>query len=446
MKETSSRLGLLLLGLILCMSAYLQLTVASRSDFANPLAADAGRYFSYAYNLRHFGIYSSQVKWDPSHDEGKVEPDKIRTPGYPLVLAMLPNPEPTIAFVRRVFLLQALLGVVTVALAFLLAREIVPEAAALTVTALTALSPHLITITAEILTESLFTTLLVAATWTLVRAFASKRASAAVVSGLLWGAAALVRPTVEFFVPLLLLTVVILPLLRPFRQVATITTLAFAVTAAPWIIRNQITDLRATTDNLTVNFLHHGSYPDFVYAGRQETLGFPYRFDPQSKSIGKDVPSALAHIAGRFHEEPGRYLRWYLVGKPISFLSWNIVNGRGDIFTAEPTQSPFLDSQGFARLRDVMRWLHPPLMWLAFAGLILAAFLPTRLALNPPELLGARLVAGLVAYGIALHMIGAPFPRYSIPFRPATYLLAVCAGLALWHRVVRPKISPAPGT
>lgn len=425
----------LLLVLVLCVSAFIQLTVASRSEFVNPLAADSGRYFSYAYNVQHHGIYSSQVDWDPAHREGPITPDKIRAPGYPAFLILLPGAEPTMHWVRKVFLWQALFGVLTVFVAFRLAREVLPAAWALVAAALTAISPHLATITAEVLTESLFTLALVAAAMSSARAFRFRRTRMAVAAGLLWGAAALVRPTAEFLPPLVFLATLVMPALRPHRRQATLILIVALAAQAPWWLRNQLTELRPTSDNLTINFLHHGSYPDFMYQGRAETLGFPYRFDPDSSRIGKSVGSALSNIVDNFRTEPLRTARWYFIGKPVSFLSWRIVGGWGDVFTSQPIRSPFLEDRRFSALHALMHAMHAPLMLLGVFGALLAVWNPRWLGLGG-DVTAARVIATIMAYAIALHVIGAPFPRYGIPFRPLMYVLAMIP-LAVLARVAR---------
>ena len=130
-----------------------------------------------------------------------------------------------------------------------------------------------------------------------------------------------------------------------------------------------------------------------------------YRFDPDSVRIGKSVATALDQIRRNFESDPLTYSRWYLIGKPISFLSWNIVNGQGDIFTAEPLRSPFLDDRKFAALRDLMYLLHWPLMVLGLLGGALAWLRPGWLGLTGNALLGARFVAAVLAYAIVLHII-----------------------------------------
>ena len=52
--------------------------------------------------------------------------------------------------------------------------------------------------------------------------------------------------------------------------------------------------------------------------------------------------------------------------------------------------------------------------------------------LRTGQLLAARIVAGVFGYALVFHMIGAPFPRYGIPFRPLLYPMAILTGMALW--------------
>lgn len=438
-----ARLHGLLILFVLCLSAYIQLTVATRTVLANPLVADSGRYFSYAYNLENFGVYSSQVTWDPQYDEGALQPDAIRSPAYPAFLLLVARPEPSREWAGKVAVAQALLGVASVFLVYLLARLLLAPLAATGVAMLTALSPHLAAITPEILTEALFTTSLLAATLAAAFAVKSRGTVWLVVAGALWGVASLVRPTTELFPLLVAVATLAVASLRRYFAQTSIFVLSFALTIAPWFIRNQNVDLRPTSESLTVNFLHHGSYPDFMYKNRPETFGFPYRHDPDSPQISRSAASALARIGQNFTSDPATYARWYLVGKPIAFLSWNIVNGQGDIFTAEPTRSPFLEDRKFAILRDAMYALHWPLMVLGLFGGAAAWLRPAWLGLSGSALACARLVSAILGYGIVLHMIGAPFPRYGIPFRPLCYLLAMLPMAAVCGRLLGPI--PASG-
>jgi len=62
---------LLALVLITLFGAFLRVNAALHTVVQYPLRADAGGYFSYAYNIRHFGIYSRDRLFS---SEEKVRP------------------------------------------------------------------------------------------------------------------------------------------------------------------------------------------------------------------------------------------------------------------------------------------------------------------------------------------------------------------------------------
>ena len=66
---------------------------------------------------------------------------------------------------------------------------------------------------------------------------------------------------------------------------------------------------------------------------------------------------------------------------------------------------------------------------------------PRWLVLGESGTLAAAIVALVVAYSIAFHMIVAPFPRYGIPFRPLLYALAMLPLRAAWLQW-RPTMAP----
>jgi hypothetical protein len=161
-----------------------------------------------------------------------------------------------------------------------------------------------------------------------------------------------------------------------------------------------------------------------MYEGRPESFGYPYRFDPQADAIAKDLPSILRHVAGRFRAEPLRYLRWYLVGKPYYFLGWDHVQG-WDVLVYPVRHSPFYENALFVHIRAAHRLVHWPLMLLGLAGGLLAWRRTPSGSERPGEQVAVRCVSIVVAYGLLVHVIVAPFPRYAIPFWPLIYALAV---------------------
>lgn len=427
--SSRSAIPRLLLALVLSLAALVQLTVVSRTSVDVPLRADAGEYFSYAYNLSHHGVYSIARTW--SGDSGtRPAPDAFRPPGYPLFLALVGVPEPDEAYLRRVSLVQAALGVLSVWLIYLIGRKFLGERWALAAALLTALSPHLAVISTYLLSESLFCFLLLVSVFSLLRAVESGARWLYVLTGLSWGLCSLVRSTSEFFPVLLLLGVLVLPRLRRFRLAALLAFACFAAALAPWLIRNQSPDVGKPASSLMVKALAHGSYPDFMYQGQAQSFGFPYRFDPESEAIARDLPSILRHIMGRFQAEPLIYAKWYLIGKPQYFLAWGNVQG-WDILIYPVFHSPYFEDVRFVAIRMLAYLLHWPLMILGLIGALLLWFAPQRLGIDPNAVTAGRLVAMVVAYAIAFHIVVAPFPRYGIPFRPLLYALALVPPRAL---------------
>jgi 4-amino-4-deoxy-L-arabinose transferase-like glycosyltransferase len=428
-----TRICRLLLVLILCLSALIQLIVVTKSEIVSPLRNDGGQYFAYAYNLHKYGVYSLAHTWQQTQPAPAPVPDNLRPPGYPLFLLMVGTPEPTDAYLRRVSLAQAALGVLSVWLVYLIAGNFLGRSWALPVALVTAISPHLATISTNVLSESLFFFLLMAGIVALQRAVQAPGRWPWVWTGLVWGLCSLVRPTTEFLPPLLLIAVLALPRLRKFRLGALLAFACFAAVLAPWAVRNQSAEVSDTGASLMVNTLLHGSYPDFMYEGKPQSFGFPHRFDPDSKKISRDFSTVVRHIAGRFRAQPITYAQWYLIGKPIFFLSWGNVQG-WDILIYPANHSPYFEDVRFAAVRLLSLALHWPLMILGLLGGLMLWLRPLWLQLDARATLAAGLVALVVAYAIAFHVIAAPFPRYGIPFRPLLYALAMLPLRAVWLR------------
>ena len=174
-----------------------------------------------------------------------------------------------------------------------------------------------------------------------------------------------------------------------------------------------------------INFLHHGMYPDFMYEGVPQSHGFPYRYDPRAEKIGGDLPSVLKEIASRFAQEPLRHAKWYLLDKPGAFWSWNMIPGFGDAFVYPVSSSPYFHNKFFRITHRLMYGLHYPLIVLALFGCFMAWFPLTRLDLTQGSLLIARFCSLLLIYYTLIHMVGVPFPRYSVPLRPYLYGMAL---------------------
>ena len=162
-------------------------------------------------------------------------------------------------------------------------------------------------------------------------------------------------------------------------------------------------------------------YINMMYENRPESYGYPYRFDPQNTELAGNRGKILQAIGQQFVAQPNRYLAWLLIGNPIDFFSWNLTESIGDAFIFAPNYSPYFNQQLFSFTHDLAKALHPFLMFLGLAGALIAVFRAKNRSI-PAALLGV-----VMLYFVGLHIIGAPFPRYSIPLRPISYGLAFFA-------------------
>lgn len=414
--------------LVLLIATGLRLGAASGSVVVDPLRADAREYFLYAYNLRYQGVYSHS-------DAALAEPpslpiaDAARSPGYPLFLAPFVDGPPRQMMLRRVVIAQAALGVLTVLLCWAACRRWMPAPAAVAAALLTALSPHLVNASLYVLTEALFTLLLVAALWLGGRDLTTGRGSNGLLFGLVLGAANLVRPSLTLFGPLAALIVLAHFGKERGWRVALLVMAGFIAIQTPWMLRNLDEELDTGGPQVLLATALAGIYPNLMYKDEPASYGYAYRFDPNAELYKRDSGALLGEVARRFHDEPARHLRWFLVVKPLVLWSWNIIQGQGGAFVYEMARSPYYDRPAFVWSYRLMEWLHWPLVLLGGAGTVLAWLPATRRAMTPGALLAVRLTSALLLYFVALHTLLAPYPRYSVPLRPALYAMAM---FTLW--------------
>jgi 4-amino-4-deoxy-L-arabinose transferase-like glycosyltransferase len=445
---TTPALRRLLLLLVLSLSALLQLTVVARTQVNAPLRVDAMDYFSYAVNLRDHGVYSLQRDWYTGH-HAPLQSDKIRPPGYPLLLLAL-DPQVSWDWLRRLGYLQGLMAVLSVWLVHRIGRRFLSEELALLAAALTATCPALVVLSTYVLSEAFFTLLLLAALLASLAAMRHREDwKRAVAAGLLWGAASLVRSTAQFLPMAFVALAWLLPSLAGLRRTSAFCLLGFALAMSPWLLRNLGVPPEAPGTSLMVKALAHGSYPDFEYHGDPASYGYPYRHDPEAEARARDLPAVLGYIARDFRAQPLHMLRWYLLSKPVMFLSWTDPQG-WDMFIYAVNRSPYFEP-GLLRVSwRLMRLAHWPLVLLGVGGMVLALFARRATRLDGEARDAAALVALVLAYAIAFHMIVAPFPRYNLPFRPLVFLLAMLCLQTLWraakqrHPAVAPTLS-SPG-
>jgi 4-amino-4-deoxy-L-arabinose transferase-like glycosyltransferase len=415
--------GLLVLLFILLLGLDLRVEGAWRTVVDVPIRADALDYYAYAYNMRNHGVYSRSpdaMRGDPS----QLTADAIRPPLYPLFLYPFAGKLPTFSTVTAILGTQAILGTLSLILAFYIFRSFLSEVLAIAATAMTAVSPHLISLTHYVLTETLFSVILVGMFYFLAKANTANRYVFGVVGALL-AAASLTRPSAQYFIVPLLAFLFLHFDRKAATRAAVMLVLGFMLVFMPWIGRNLHTLGTATDNSLAIHTLHHGLYPNFTYNNNTDLYGYPYRADPRSEEISRSYATVFAEIKRRFETEPWPHIKWYVIGKPVAFWSWEDAQGVGDIFQYPVASTPYRYLPQFKATRFIMKQLHWPLVILGLIGCIIV-WLPLRgIPRTKHSDLVLRSCSLLLIYFTALHVAGAPFPRYSIPLRPFLYGMAM---------------------
>jgi 4-amino-4-deoxy-L-arabinose transferase-like glycosyltransferase len=230
--------GLVILGFALRLVAavVVQGFVTARGKLC--VFPDTDVYWHLAGRMRN-GLSFEVSQWEVPHLA-------IRTPGYPLFLAVCQAIFGA-ASLMPVRVVQAGLGASCVGLIYVLVRRIRPEGStALIAAGLAAIEPYTIGISALVLSEALFVPLMLVSLWGTAAlwecsVWSTRRWLLALATGAAHGAAILVRPSWALAVPLLLAACVVVVgqghRAKAFRK-AMIITLGVVVIMTPWWIRN----------------------------------------------------------------------------------------------------------------------------------------------------------------------------------------------------------------
>lgn len=235
--KSASRLlaAALLAGLVLRLCLLLAPTAPLATKVLEP-TGDSPEYVRLATNLVHSHAFSQD-------SAPPFRPDILRTPVYPLFLA-LPLIVDRSSFLVLALAMQILLSLAVVWLTFLLALELglAPVTSAIA-SVLVALSPTLIFYSIKLTTETLFVSLLLVTLLLITRFRALHRRQELLAAGVGCGLLILTRP-IAAFLPFLFAAYVLFSGVRVRDSVSGIRNSALllagaAIVVAPWIIRNQ---------------------------------------------------------------------------------------------------------------------------------------------------------------------------------------------------------------
>lgn len=425
------------------MGAWLRLAALVQSEVDNPVRGDARSYFLYAANMRESATFSRDLP--ELLTQRKPVADAVVAPGYPFfVAASLTDewkslsPADLLLSIRPALQLQTVLSILVIPIMLLVGQALAGFRFGLTVAALTAISPHLVNINIYLLTESVFSFVFMASVWALLQCLdvrSRAHVSLFLAAGALAGAAALTRPTVQYL-PFLVAVFGSMCMPRELRKWTAYLAIFLAMMLA-WSVRNYLAIGSISDPTLMTATIQHGGYPNFMHENNPESLGIPYQFD-EALSSRSTLSETLSILGERAAERPTEYLYWYLIGKPLALFTWDIIpigtaDARllvsGDIYIYPTPVTPYAGNPIFIATYIAARLCYFPLLCLAPIGCILA-WLPIATRLNMKTVSGLRLISLALVYVVAIHMIGAPFPRYSIPFQPLIYLLGLAV---LWQ-------------
>lgn len=223
--------------IILCSAFLIKLIYFAFIIFRNPegiYVFDSYGYWQIAFNLREYGAFSQSYEFP-------LDPDYYRTPLYPffIILAEAIGPE---GF--SIIACQIILSILTCYFTFKLSLVITSSRFISCVSALIiALDIPSIVMNTLVLTETLFTFVLIVSVYSFVIFLQKKKLKILLLSGLFCGAAVLCRP-IGFFLPFLFVAFLIVSERKQIGKII-IPLIIFSVTVfisiTPWLIRNKIT-------------------------------------------------------------------------------------------------------------------------------------------------------------------------------------------------------------
>lgn len=231
------------------------------------LRYDPGMYLTLAENLHH-GVYSMFHPADI--------PDTIKMPGYPALLYLFGGN------VLLVLLLQAALSAIKVPLVYLLAGHLgLKRSYALVAATLMAIEPMDILLSGQVLTESLFTTSVLAGTLLLLR---GTRWRPLLLAAVLFAAAAWIRPNGVWLI-LLAAVSAYFCVHRSLSKAMAFATLGL-VLLVPWALRNHATVGRFYLGDSAAVAAAYYQVPDVLRAAK----------DPRAESYRKALRDRAASM------------------------------------------------------------------------------------------------------------------------------------------------------
>ncbi len=407
---------------VLLAAAALRALLLVASADAQPKIVDERHYLRLAGNIADGHGFAT----------APGRPTSMRPPLFPALIAGLWTATGTRSLLT-VRTAQAVISLLTVWLVFLLGRALAGERAGLIAAAIVAFYPSLLFSNVLVLTEPLFTGLLVAFALAYVRYLRTDHLAVAAGAGALLACAALTRSVMWPF-PLLLapLTLMAGPGTLPRRaQAALVLVLACGVVIAPWALRNtRLQGVFTVVDTMGGMNLRMGNY-EHTPEDRMWSAVAIRGEQNWSYELKRLYPDGITWTDGQKEKWAARQALAYMWANPGLTLRRSAIK--------------FADFWGLERdyLGGVRQGLYRPSRGAAFAiaavttGAYIALTILAVLAVflvPPDDWRGHAVLVGIMAFICAVHTVVFGHPRYHLPLVP---LLAVYAATAIDRRAWR---------
>jgi len=347
-----------------------------------------------------------------------------RTPGYPALLAAITSltgdRESVVIFV------QVLMSVATIALLYLLVRELCSYRAAVIACAFLAADPISVIMPSYLQPETFFTLVIVGGTLLLVRAIRTRSWILLAASGGAFGASVLIRPVALYIWIIVIPLVWLLSSSLPWRQRLVnsgILLLAFLVPVAGWMVRNE-----RTTGVFVLSTIEGRDLLEF-------RASYALAFDRGARVA--DVRHELFDKVNR--ETQGKNAAEYSRTETSEAIRTLLGHPIGTAVTTAKGTAHLLIGPGRAELFRVVGLKHPNhigglrtvvfgIEALLLLALLVGAAAGGVLSIRQRNWRVLAIGAGLGGYLIVIASSGAAYSRYRAPAAPYLALLAGFAG------------------
>ena len=333
--------------LMLVLELIVAVFILTRFGFNFYQGGDSPRYMLLAKNLVEHGTLSFG-------GSSPFQPTNFRTPGYPLFLAL-------IYFIFHSFIpaifFGALISAFAAPLVYLIAKEVFEERIAFVAGILAAIEPMGLFLGVSILTEGVFTAVLLLAVYFFVRYLKAGSGTCLFSSSALLALATLIRPVMFYFWPFAILFILYREHIFGQRLVLKkifVFIIIFFLVLSPWLIRNKIVvnSWQITSLQGYIFFIdHYGAV--LRYLGEAGPLS-----DVQAKALALVGPDKIFTSDGSnilFKTALAGIKEHKLVYANIyakSMLSFFIANGYKSLFIdilGIPAKAPYVPFELFLR-------------------------------------------------------------------------------------------------